>query len=352
MGSDEPGMGEGPAGPVFVSGFWCSPTATSNREFTMFVAATGYRTTAERQGEPTAWRTFATRSRQDHPAVMISWEDATAYGRWLSTTTGLRFRLPSEAEWEKAARGGLEGAPYPWGNREPEDVGASFGAVGRTDLPRTVAVTDLPRNGYGLHVGGNVWEWVGDWYDARTPSAELRSDPRGPAHGVERCRRGGAYNNRRGFRLRVSSRNRLRPEATFRNMGFRVICEDPPSRSTTPIQWRHDSARSGLRLVSSRATPSDERAWDEALAAAVSGHDELRAQAEAALDVLRPSMEEDHGGVRVVGVEADRIELELVGTCRGCPKSEMTFADLRDALLRHLPEVREVRRVCTTSPIS
>jgi formylglycine-generating enzyme required for sulfatase activity/Fe-S cluster biogenesis protein NfuA len=350
MGSDDPAMGEGPVEPVFVSPFWCAPTATSNAEFARFVAATGHLTTAERRAEPATWRTFATPARQSHPVVMVSWPDADAYTAWLTATTGLAFRLPTEAEWEKAARGGLDGAPYPWGDRAPEEMGANFGAhfgaMGRAALPRTVAVTDLPRNGHGIHIGGNVWEWILDWYDARVSSPELRRDPRGPADGIERCRRGGAYNNRRAFRLRVSSRNRLRPEATFRNMGFRVVCEARPAPSMVRIPGSHHGEGSASRRVPGRTTSADERSWDAAVAAAVQGHAGLRARTEAVLDVLRPSMEEDHGGVHVVRVEGDRVELELVGTCRGCPKSEMTFADLGETLRRHLPELRQVTRVC------
>ncbi|HMG24610.1 MAG TPA: SUMF1/EgtB/PvdO family nonheme iron enzyme, partial [Kofleriaceae bacterium] len=177
MGSDDEDANEGPAGPVFVSSFWCSRTATSNDEFALFVEATGYRTTAERRHEDATWRTFATGRRSAHPVVMVSWDDAHAYTQWLSSMTGFRFRMPTEAEWEKAARGGLEGAPHPWGDSRPEEVGANFGAAGRAAMPRTVAVIDVPRNGYGLHIGGNVWEWIHDWYDAHAYSSEPRRDP-------------------------------------------------------------------------------------------------------------------------------------------------------------------------------
>jgi NifU-like protein len=91
--------------------------------------------------------------------------------------------------------------------------------------------------------------------------------------------------------------------------------------------------------------PVDERTWEEALHAAIEGHTGLHARTEAVLDVLRPNMEEDHGGVRVTRVENGFVELELIGTCRGCPKSRMTFADLEQTLRRHLPELRQVSRV-------
>lgn len=125
MGSDGGAPAERPRHRVFVSAYWCAVTPVTNDAFAEFVAATGYRTTAEQNGgmrctrsgqrrfHPVSWRDFAD-ARTDHPVVGISWFDADAYCRWLRESTGLPYRLPTEAEWEKAARGGLDDAPFPW----------------------------------------------------------------------------------------------------------------------------------------------------------------------------------------------------------------------------------------------
>lgn len=341
MGSEEPGFEEGPAGPVFVSEFWCAGAATSNHEFQAFVDATGYRTTAEQQHSEVCWRDYAGAHRAEHPVVMMSWHDAQAYAAWLSELTGLSYRLPTEAEWEKAARGGREHAAYAWGNLDPVEAGANFGALATGEAPSTVAVHALPRNDLGMSIGGNVWEWAADWYDPDCYSTSLRSDPTGPSHGEFRVRRGGAFNNRRAFRLRVSSRNRLQPESTFANMGFRLVC-------TGDLESLRARTVPRLRVVSDideRPSPASEQAWDMSIRSALAHKQDRVARVEAVLDVLRPSMEEDHGGVRVVEVVDGCATLEMQGTCRSCPKSQLTFSDLAATLHKHLPELHTVRRV-------
>lgn len=205
MGSEDPLAypedGEGPVRTVRLDPFWISRTAVSNRDFAEFVDATGYRTEAERWGwsfvfagllpddfPPTRgvatapwWRQVegadwrhpegphsTVDGREDHPVVHVSWSDAQEYCAWAG------LRLPTEAEWEYAARGGLSGNPFPWG-AELEPGGEHRMNVWQGVFPRhnsradgwygTCPVTEFPPNGFGLHnMTGNVWEWCADWF--------------------------------------------------------------------------------------------------------------------------------------------------------------------------------------------
>ena len=102
----------------------------------------------------------------DHPVALVRYDDAAAYCEWLAAVTGRLFRLPTEAEWEKAARGGAESKRYPWGDRLDPEHGEFSGGSGRELSRGTTACRMFPPNGYGLFdMAGNVWEWVQDWYD-------------------------------------------------------------------------------------------------------------------------------------------------------------------------------------------
>src|SRR5919199_2728123 len=169
----------GPAHEVDLDAFYVARTAVTNEQFAHFVAQTGYRTTREqnpragRNGQPPpVWRQFALPGRERYPVVCVNWIDAAAFAVWAG------LRLPSEAEWEKAARGGKEGCDYPWGNEHPHldeaarDLcnwrGARYkpGLVPLNDQGwGLVPVANYPPNGYGLYdMSGNVWEWVSDVY--------------------------------------------------------------------------------------------------------------------------------------------------------------------------------------------
>src|SRR6185503_18954867 len=129
------------------------------------------------QGEPPAGHT-------SHPVVLVRYDDALAYCRWLSDALGRVVRLPTEAEWEKAARGGVEGRRYPWG----DDIDPSRGNYleqGAVKQERgTTPVGSYQPNGFNLcDVAGNVWEWVSDWYAPDYYGAGETSDPRGPSSG-------------------------------------------------------------------------------------------------------------------------------------------------------------------------
>ena len=168
--------------------------------------------------------------RLDHPVIHVSWNDAQAYCAWSGT------RLPTEAEWEYAARAGSHG-PFPWGDElEPGGEhrmnvfqGRFPGANSCADgFAGTAPVDTFAPNGFGLYnMTGNVWEWCEDWYDARYYARSRRDDPRGPAGGTHRVMRGGSYLCHGSYcrRYRVSARHGSEPASSTGNVGFRVAAD-------------------------------------------------------------------------------------------------------------------------------
>ena len=148
----------------------------------------------------------------DQPVVIVSWNEAVDYCRALGG------RLPTEAEWEYAARGGLEGRAFPWGSEPPAyDEGDPAGAAFEGGVARPVA--RFGDNGYGLHdMAGNVWEWIADVYSGYPNEAV--TDPTGPATGLVRGVRGGSYGDDQSY-LRVANRNPVDPAGEHFNVGFR-----------------------------------------------------------------------------------------------------------------------------------
>ncbi|MCS6862253.1 MAG: formylglycine-generating enzyme family protein [Abditibacteriales bacterium] len=183
----------------------------TNRQCAIFLAATGH-------APPPTWGKPPF-DHPDQPVVSPSWFDAVAYCEWLSSTTGRHYRLPTEAEWEKAARGGLEGKKYPWDD-ELDETKAHSGVGFRDDCPNVVGL-GAP-NGYGLfNTADGVHEWCADWWDAAYYVVSPERNPPGPETGLRKSSRGGSW--RHAVKIcRCAHRSSLPPDHRFSDYGFRV----------------------------------------------------------------------------------------------------------------------------------
>ena len=259
-----PSDGEGPVHVVELPPFQIDAHAVTNELFDQFVRATGWVTDAEKYGwsfvfgglladdfPPTRgvqgapwWRQVMgadwrhpegpdsdVSERARHPVIHVSWNDAQAYCAYSGT------RLPTEAEWEVAARGGLQGQPFPWGD-QLEPSGTHRMNVFQGQFPNVNTVEDgyagtapidaFQPNGYGLfNVCGNVWEWCADWLDPRYYGSSPVEAPKGPASGMMRVLRGGSYLCHSSYcrRYRVSARFGNEPDSSSGNVGFRVAAD-------------------------------------------------------------------------------------------------------------------------------
>jgi formylglycine-generating enzyme required for sulfatase activity len=266
MGTDEAigyaADGEGPVRRVSVAPFWIDPYAVSNDRFGAFVDATGYVTDAERYGwsfvfagflpddfpdtrgvatapwwrqvEGADWRhpegpQSDIAARADHPVVHISWFDAASYCSWAGR------RLPTEAEWEHAARGGLSQRRYSWGD-ELTPGGEHRCNIWQGTFPSlntcedgfagTAPVHAYRANGHGLYnMTGNAWEWCADWFSPTYHIDGPREDPNGPPAGTHRVIRGGSYlcHESYCYRYRVAARSANTPDSSTGNTGFRCV---------------------------------------------------------------------------------------------------------------------------------
>ncbi len=270
-----PDDGETPVHPVVVPGFWMDRCEVTNAQFDRFVVATNYRTEAEVFGwsgvpihllsgeqrekyPPTRgwaphWRPVpgadwrhpegpgsSIADRMDHPVVHVSWNDAVAYCRWLSTVTGKKYRLPTEAEWEYAARGGLDRQRLPWGNEFKVNgrwacniwQGAfPDGNTAEDGFPGTAPVGRCQPTPFGLHdMSGNVWEWCADYFDPDYYERSPVDNPKGPDAGRRRVQRGGSYicceRSDCCYRFRVAARYHNDPDSGMANSGFRCVREE------------------------------------------------------------------------------------------------------------------------------
>ncbi len=211
MGSATEGQDdERPVHEVAVDAFDLSVYPVTRAEYARFLAATGHE-------PPRDWTTPALAG-DDHPVVGVNWYDATAFCAWR-TREGEPLRLPTEAQWERAARGGLDERRYPWGDEVP----AWIPDGGRGPLAGPWPVTLGEPNGFGLFgIAGNVHEWCADWYDAGYYARSPGSNPAGPADGHRRASRGGSW--RHAITVsRSATRSRLDPTFRYTDYGFRVV---------------------------------------------------------------------------------------------------------------------------------
>jgi formylglycine-generating enzyme required for sulfatase activity len=213
MGCDAGQECERPVHRVWVDSFALAATQVTNRDYAAFLAAT-------QRPAPPEWNKpeFAD---PGQPVVSVSWFDAVACCDWLSGETGKRYRLPTEAEWEFAARGGLEGKLYPWGDEPPQ----SLPGYTKKWLSGPERVAQDAANGFGLYdMCANVHEWCSDWFDAAYYLASPDRNPRGPETGTRRSSRGGSW--RHHIKMsRCSARSSIPPDFHYADYGFRVACD-------------------------------------------------------------------------------------------------------------------------------
>lgn len=209
MGSDEGQDDERPVHRVWVDAFDLAVYPVTEAQYTRFLSATAYE-------PPRDWAPSS--GVADLPVIGVSWLDAQAYCAWCAED-GAPRRLPSEAEWERAARGGVDGTRYPWGDTVPAWI--PDGGRGPRDAPWPVTL-GVP-NAYGLYgISANIHEWCHDWYGARFYATSPERNPVGPPDGVRRASRGGSW--RHAVTLsRSAARSRLDPAFRYTDYGFRVV---------------------------------------------------------------------------------------------------------------------------------
>ena len=210
MGCDAGRDDEKPTRRVWVDAFDLAVCQVTRAEYDRFLAATGH-------PAPSFWRDPNFQDPRQ-PAVGPSWHDAVAYCEWLSSAEKEQYRLPTEAEWERAARGGAEGALYPWGDAAPETVPD----YSRRWLAGPEPVALYAPNGFGLfNMCDNVHEWCSDWYDARYYESAVARNPRGPENGTRRASRGGSWRHHVKV-SRCAARSSIPPEFRYADYGFRL----------------------------------------------------------------------------------------------------------------------------------
>ncbi|MHC9046853.1 formylglycine-generating enzyme family protein [Microbacterium saperdae] len=264
-GDANPGDGETPQHVVRLEDYRIDATPVTNADFARFVKATGYRTEAERwnfsavfhlavaadsddimapaAGTPWWWGVrgadwmhpggphSSIEDLDDHPVVHVSWNDAAAYCAWAGR------RLPTEAEWEYAARGGIEAAKYPWGDAEIDEDGWRAN-IFQGQFPHsntaedgwltTAPVRTFAPNGYGLwQAVGNVWEWCQDWFSPHYYGTAPANSPVGPTNGTAKVLRGGSYLCHSSYcnRYRNSARSSNTADSSMGNAGFRTVAQ-------------------------------------------------------------------------------------------------------------------------------
>jgi formylglycine-generating enzyme required for sulfatase activity len=208
MGDAQGRPDERPVHRVYVSAFQIAVLPVTNADYERYIAATGHEA-------PRFWDDPSFNA-PDQPVVGVSWFDAVSYCEWLSRATGASCRLPTEAEREKATRGGVDGRRFPWG----DDAGAHGGRYAQ-EAPRPAGMSEP--NGYGLlDIAYNVHEWCSDWYGADYYAVSPERDPQGPESGSRRASRGGAWRHQIKV-CRCAARSSLDPTFRYNDYGFRVV---------------------------------------------------------------------------------------------------------------------------------
>jgi sulfatase modifying factor 1 len=219
MGCDTGQDSEKPVHRVWVDEFLLATCQVTNADYGRFL-----RDTASLSLLPPFWSDPAFKH-PEQPVVGVSWHEAVRYCEWLSVRTGGTFRLPTEAEWERTARGGCAGALFPWGDAPPQslpgyaDRCAGYWRTGPEPVARAAS------NPYGLYnMCDNVHEWCSDWYAPDYYAVSPERNPRGPETGERRASRGGSW--RHHIKMsRCAARSSIPPEFKYADYGFRVACD-------------------------------------------------------------------------------------------------------------------------------
>jgi len=214
MGSEDGQDNERPIHRVWIDSFSLGIHQVTNTQYSQFLAATGV-------ANPSTWNDPEFNG-PHQPVVSVSWFNAVKYCEWLNTlNTGHSYRLPTEAEWERAARGGDEGKMFPWGNGGPASL-PNYALRWRTG-PEPVGL--YAPNGFGLfNMCDNVHEWCSDWFQSDYYRNSPEQNPRGPETGTRRVSRGGSWRHHIKV-TRCSGRSSIPPEFQYADYGFRVACK-------------------------------------------------------------------------------------------------------------------------------
>jgi len=213
MGSSAGQDNERPVHRVWVDAFELGALQVTNAEYAEFLRASAI--------PPPPWWEDPHFNNPFQPVVGVSWSQCVQYCKWLSAGGGRRFRLPSEAEWERAARGGVEGKLFPWGDDPPQSL-PDYKKRWRTG-PEPVG--RYAPNPYGLYdIGENVHEWCSDWYQAEYYPVSPERNPQGPENGERRASRGGSWRHHIKV-TRCAARSSIPPEFQYADYGFRVACD-------------------------------------------------------------------------------------------------------------------------------
>lgn len=219
MGCDTGQDNEKPVHHVWIDEFLLAACQVTNADFGRFLCDT-----ASLSLPPPFWSDPAF-NHPEQPVVGVSWHEAIRYCEWLRTSTGSNLRLPTEAEWERAARGGLERALYPWGDEPPQSLPGYDDRCAGWWKTGPEPVGHGEPNGYGLYnMCDNVHEWCSDWYAPDYYAVSPERNPRGPETGDRRASRGGSWRHHVKM-SRCAARSSIPPQFQYADYGFRVACD-------------------------------------------------------------------------------------------------------------------------------
>jgi formylglycine-generating enzyme required for sulfatase activity len=213
MGSDSGQENERPVHRVWIDAFYLAACQITNAEYGLFLGATG--------NQPTPFHDVPNFNHPRQPVVAVSWFESVKYCEWLNGITNRKYRLPTEAEWERAARGGVDSRLFPWGDAPPQSL-PNYSERWKTG-PEPIAHS--APNAFGLYdICQNAHEWCSDWYQSDYYAVSPERNPRGPETGERRASRGGSWRHHIKV-TRCAARSSIPPEFQYADYGFRVACD-------------------------------------------------------------------------------------------------------------------------------